>query len=41
MLFIGNLRIKDFFFECYEVVDNFYFFVDDVKNWVGDFFDYV
>lgn len=37
---IGNLRIKDSLPERYEVADNLYFSVDDVKNRAGDFLDY-
>ncbi|OOE33416.1 toxin HipA [Salinivibrio kushneri] len=37
---IGNLRIKDSLPERYDVADNLYFSVDDVKNRAGDFLDY-
>jgi len=37
---IGNLRVKDSLPERYEVSDNLYFSVEDVKNRAGDFLDY-
>ncbi len=37
---IGNLRVKESLPERYEISDNLYFSVDDVKNRAGDFLDY-
>ena len=37
---IGNLRVKESLPERYEISDNLFFTVDDVKNRAGDFLDY-
>ncbi|MEZ8121748.1 MULTISPECIES: type II toxin-antitoxin system HipA family toxin [Vibrio] len=37
---IGNLRVKESLPERYEISDNLYFSVEDVKNRAGDFLDY-